>query len=82
MPRMGLENMVSMPVKALFLASGATASLMVSMPNMRMAKPMRMAPVFFFRVPSREVMVSTMPTAASTGEKELGFSSLRNRLPP
>ena len=71
-----------MPVNRGFSARGATEPLMVSMPNISTAKPTRMEPMFFFLSFSPAVMVSTTPTAARTGEKELGFRSFKNRLLP
>ena len=47
-PKMGLENISRMLVKAGTSARPATAPDMVSMPNIRVAKPSRMAPMSFF----------------------------------
>ena len=47
-PKTGLENMVNTRVKDGSLSSGATAALIASMPNIRVAKPRRMEPISFF----------------------------------
>ena len=76
-----MENAVSIPVNAALSFSGDTAPLIVSMPNINMAKPSRTVPSVFFFVPSFPVMRKMMPIAASTGEKELGLSSLTHTFP-
>ena len=55
---------------------------MVSIPNMRMAKPTRMLPMSFFLLLSLAVIIIMIPTAASTGEKEEGFNSCMITLEP
>ena len=49
-PRMGFVNARKSCVKAGTSFSPATAPLMVSMPNISVAKPSRMMPVSFFRL--------------------------------
>ena len=46
MPRSGLENMVTAPVKALLSFNGDTAALIVCIPTIRIAKPSRILPRF------------------------------------
>ncbi len=53
--------------------NGATASDMVCMPNIRIAKPKRMPPTFFFLL-SFTNRYRIIPTTASSGENEEGFS--------
>ena len=80
-PSTGLVNSVNSPVNAGTSASGLTAFDMVSMPNIRMAKPSSAAPVFFAR--SRLLnRYSTTPISASTGENDVGFSSRTAKLSP
>ena len=81
-PRTGLEKAVRTPVNFSFWARGETEELMASMPNIKMAKPTKMVPMFFFLSSSLAVMVRMTPMAARIGEKELGFRSFRNRLLP
>ena len=78
-PRNGLENMVSIFVNSGTSLSGATAPLIISIPNIRIAKPSIMA------APSRcfsffPVIRIATPTIARIGEKEDGFSNCKNRL--
>ena len=69
------------PVNSGTSASGSTALLMVSIPNIRMVKPSRMeATFFFFR--SLENIIKITPITASTGAKDVGFKSCVTRLPP
>ena len=57
-----------------------TAPDIVSMPNISVANPSKMAPVSFFLVSFRNIK-KIMPRKASTGVKEEGFKSRTNRLP-
>ena len=62
-------------------ASGLTASLIVSIPNIRMAKPTRMLPTSRF-FPSLHSIIRIIPITAMTGEKLSGLSSFIKRLSP
>ena len=80
-PSSGFWNMVNSRIKAGSLASGSTAELMVSMPNISTAKPSStcaQSRCFSFF----ENRTMTTPTAASTGVKVLGFKSCTSRLSP
>ena len=57
-------------------ARGATASLMVSIPNMRMAKPTRISPMSCFFSLSLFDRIKMIPMPASRGEKDDGLRSL------
>ena len=74
--------MVRMPVKVSLPDRGFTASLMVSIPNIRMAKPRKIEPMSLFLWLSFAVIVRITPTAASTGEKDEGFSRRISTLSP
>ena len=80
-PSTGFVNARKSCVKAGTSFSPATAPLIVSMPNMSVAKPRRMTPVSFFLL-SLQNMKKMMPTSASTGVKELGLRSLIHTLLP
>ena len=54
---------------------------MVSMPNIKIAKPTKIAPVFLMRSRRLNRYITT-PTAASTGVNEDGLSSWTARLSP
>ena len=54
--------------------SPATAPVIVSMPNISVAKPSRIMPVSFF-LPLLQNMYRTMPIRAKTGVNDDGFSS-------
>ena len=73
-PRMGLENISRMLVNSGTSFRPVTAPDMVSMPNMRVAKPSRMAPMSRLRLSLRNTY-STTPMTARMGEKEVGLSS-------
>ena len=79
-PRIGLENIVRSPVNSGTSARGFTASLMVSIPNIRMAKPIIMVPRFFF-FSFFVNMMKIMPISARTGEKDDGFNSCTKKFP-
>ena len=81
-PRTGLEKAVIALAKDGLSARPATEPLMVSIPNMRMAKPIRMPPTSLRLDSLLPLIISTMPTAASTGEKEEGFKSFNQSVSP
>ena len=81
-PSTGFENLVNMLAKWASSASGATASLMASIPNIRMAKPSMIFPISFFLLSSLDDIIRMIPIAASTGEKEDGLSSCNHMLLP
>ena len=73
-PNTGLLNIVRILVNSGTSASGFTASLMVSIPNIRMAKPSRISPMsFFLSLPDMYMMI---PISARIGEKAEGFNIL------
>ena len=80
MPNRGFENSVRIFTKAGLSLRGATAPLIVSMPNIRTAKPRRIIPPFLLRLPSFPFMYIKMPAAARTGAKALGLRSLSSTL--
>ena len=73
--------MVNILVKPSIWASGSTAPLMVSIPNIRTANPIRIVPTSFF-FSFWENIRKTMPITASMGEKEEGLSICSRRLDP
>ena len=74
-PSTGLLNISRMDVKRLSSARGATASDIVSIPNIRMANPIRIIPILCF-FSFLENMRKQMPISARTGENEEGLSRL------
>ena len=80
-PRIGLENIVRIPVNFSLSARGATAPLMVSIPVIRIANPMRIIPISFF-LSSFVNMIKMTPITARIGENEDGFNKVRKKLPP
>ena len=62
-------------------ASGATAPLIVSIPNIRIANPRRILPISFFLELSLQVIVIIIPITASTGENDDGFKRLIHPAP-
>ena len=62
-------------------ASGATAPLIVSIPNIRIANPRRILPISFFLELFLQVIVIIMPITASTGENDDGFKRLIHPAP-
>ena len=54
-------------------ARGLTASLITSIPNIRMAKPTKMVPSVFF-LSLLDSMMKPMPIKARMGEKLMGLS--------
>ena len=73
-PIIGFEKSTNRFVNASTSASGLTASLIVSIPNINTAKPKRLAPML--RLLSRLLASrSTTPMRASMGAKLVGFRS-------
>ena len=60
-------------------ASGSTAPLMVSIPNIRTAKPTMIIAMSFFFSLFANMMIAT-PIRARMGEKEFGFKSWIKKL--
>ena len=79
-PRIGFSNAVKRDVNSGTPAKGFTAPLIVSIPNIRTAKPTRIVPISFF-LSSFTNRSRITPINASTGEKEDGFSRLTKKLP-
>ena len=73
-PKIGFENMVRIPVNSGTSANGFTASLMVSIPNIKTAKPIMIVPMSFFRSFFENIM-KMMPMTARIGENDDGFKS-------
>ena len=71
---MGFENITNKLVKAGTSANGFTASLMVSIPTIKIAKPIKIVPTSF-RFAFLENKRNTTPISASTGANELGLRS-------
>ena len=65
MPRNGLENIVTASVNALLSRSGDTAALIICMPVIRIAKPSRILPRFFF-AECFESILRSVPEIAAT----------------
>ena len=78
----GLEKVTKRFLKVSLSAKGATAPLIVSIPNMRMAKPIRISPMSCFFSLSLLDRMRMIPMPASSGENEDGLSSLKNRVLP
>ena len=72
-PNIGFENIVNIPVNSGTSASGFTAPLIVSIPNINTENPINMAPTSL-RLSCPPLIIRIMPTSASTGVKEDGFS--------
>ena len=62
-------------------ASGATAELIVSIPNISIAKPIRIVPISFFLL-DFDIIIKKMPIIASIGVKDVGLSSCMKMLSP
>ena len=73
-PSRGFENATSNWRKPGNSESGITASLMICMPNIMMAKPIRIRLIFFFRSLSDAIMTATEANAI-IGAKKLGLNS-------
>ena len=78
-PRNGLENMVSIFVNSGTSLSGATAPLIISIPNISTVNPRSIPPIscFFSDLVN---MRNIIPITASIGEKDEGFNILINIL--
>ena len=72
-PRIGLVNTISRWVNCGTWASGSTAPLIVSIPNIRTVNPINMDPRSFF-FSCFAVMIRKMPINARIGVKDDGFS--------
>ena len=71
-----------MPVNPSLSFNPETAPLIVSIPNIRMAKPSMIFPMsFFFDSPLLDI-VRIIPIAASTGENDDGFNKLTHIASP
>ena len=81
-PRMGLVNMVRILRNSGTSFKPATAPDIMSMPNINVANPSRMVAVSFFLLLEEGIMYNTMPIKASTGVKDMGFSSCTNSASP
>ena len=68
-------NAVIIFVKDGLSARPDTAELIVSIPNIRIAKPSRILPISFFFDSPLLTITRTIPIAASIGENEEGFRS-------
>ena len=78
-PSSGLENLVRIPVNSGTSARGATASLIVLIPNIRIANPVSSVPTVRF-LSLLAIINRNTPIIARIGEKEEGFSILINTL--
>ena len=76
MPRNGLENMVTVLVKALLSFSGETAALIICMPTISTAKPSRMLPRFLctLRLESIRHSMPAMAAMALMVDDESSFA--------
>ena len=79
-PRTGFENMVRIPVNSGTFASGFTAPLMVSIPVIRIAKPIMIVPASFF-FSFLENMIRQTPMSARAGENDVGFKRRTKKFP-
>ena len=61
----GFENMVSMFVNVSFDLSGSTAPLMVCIPNIRIANPSMMLPIFLYTDRLQNIRRMMPPTATT-----------------
>ena len=80
-PKIGLENIRKIFAKSGMSFSGATASDMVSMPNINTENPSRIMPVSL-RFCRLENMLNPMPTAAMTGVNVAGLKIVRYQASP
>ena len=74
------ENIVRIPVNSGTFASGLTAPLIVSIPVIKIAKPIMMVPASFF-FSFLENMIKQTPMSARTGENDVGFNSCTKKFP-
>ena len=80
MPSIGFENIVRIPVNSGTFASGFTAPLMVSIPVIKIAKPIMIVPASFF-FSFLENIMKQMPMSARIGEKDVGFKRRTKKFP-
>ena len=80
-PRIGFSKATNKFRKAGTSASPLTAEVMVSMPDIRVAKPKRIMPVSFFWDCLKNIY-STSPVNAKIGVKEVGFNIFTKMLFP
>ena len=80
-PSTGFENMVRMLTNSGTSLSGSTAELIMSIPYISTAKPIRIIPILYFFSLFMNIM-NTMAIAASIGENDIGFSSCMKTLSP
>ena len=78
-PSRGLRKAVSRSEKPGSSARGLTEFFIISMPDIKMAKPMRMRPTSRRRW-RLDPMMSRMPARAKRGEKFSGFRRFKNTL--
>ena len=78
-PTMGFLKWISSCPNSGISASGLTASLMTSIPNIRMAKPTKMVPRVFF-LSFLDSMIKPIPMKARMGEKLMGLSICSQKL--
>ena len=78
-PRIGLENIVRIFVNSGTSASGFTAPLIVSIPNISMAKPKRIMPISLFFWLFKNI-TKIIPITARTGAKLDGFKNCMTKL--
>ena len=79
-PRTGFENIVRIPVNSGTFANGLTAPLIVSIPVIKIAKPIMMVPASFF-FSFLENMIKQTPMSARIGENDVGFNSCTKKFP-
>ena len=60
---------------------GSTAADIVSIPNISIAKPIRIVPISFFLL-DFDIIIKKMPIIASIGVKDVGLSSCMKMLSP
>ena len=80
-PIIGLENIIKMRPKAGLSFRPSIALLMVSIPNIKTAKPIKMDPKFL-RLSCLENIIITTPMQASTGVKDVGLKICTQKLSP
>ena len=72
-PRIGLENLTKIPLNPGTSASGATAPLIKSIPNIKIVNPKKIVPIsFFFSL--FENIKNPIPIMANTGANEVGLN--------
>lgn len=81
MPSTGFSNMVISWMKGSLSRRGDTAELMACMPYIKTAKPSRISPVCFLRLP-RPIMRNRIPTRATSAERVAVLNRDRAEPPP